>query len=95
MQKKKQYTVVLQYLDVLHGRLLGSYVNFHFPGVDHEGRQDITVLISVVTQRGVLVVGIAYGCPYYKDPAIFHLFLKYHKGKIVYSLLSICLCASP
>ena len=47
--------------------------------LDHEGRQDIAVLISVVTQRGVLVVGIAYGCPYYKDPAIFHLFLKYHK----------------
>ena len=45
----------------------------------NEGRQDIAVLISVVMQRGVLVVGIAYGCPYYKDPAIFHLFLKYHK----------------
>ena len=116
----------LQYLDVLHGRLLGSHVNFHwqlgghnnhqpcssndishcsssqvsgswhgFPGVDHEGRRDIAVLISVVTQRGVLVVEIAYGCPYYKDPAIFHLFLNYHKWKIVYSLLTICLCASP
>ena len=124
---------IVVYLDVLHGRLLGSHVNFHwqlnghnnhqpcssndishcsssqvcteldtasgswhgFPGVDHEGRQDIAVLISVVMQRGDLVVGIAYGCPYYKDPAIFHLFLKYHKWKIVYSLLSICLCASP
>ena len=52
------------------------------------------VLISVVTQRGILVVGIAYGCPYFKDPAIFHLLLKYYKWKIVYSLLSICLCAS-
>ena len=58
--------------------LIGS-PQLSFPGVDHEGRQDIAVLISVVTQRGVLVVGIAYGCPYYKDPAIFHLFLKYHK----------------
>ena len=29
-----------------------------FPGVDHEGRQDFAVLISVVTQI-VLVVGIA------------------------------------
>ena len=47
----------LHYLDVLHGRLLGSNVNF-------------------------------------KDPAIFHLFLKYHKWKIVYSLLSICLSGS-
>ena len=36
---------------------------------------------------------IAYGCPYYKDPAIFHLFLKYHKWKIVYFLLNICLSA--
>ena len=50
-----------------------------FPGVDHEGRQDFAVLISMVTQRGVLAVGIAYGCPYYKDLVIFHLFLKYHK----------------
>ena len=40
----------------------------------HEGRQDVAVLISVVTQRGVLVVRIAYGCPYYKDPAIFTCF---------------------
>ena len=24
--------------------------------------------------RGTLVVGIAYGCPYYKGSAIFHLF---------------------
>ena len=39
----------------------------------------VAVLISMVTQRGVLVVRIAYGCPYYKDPAIFRLFLKYHK----------------
>ena len=41
--------------------------------------QHLAVLISVVTQRGVLAVRIAYGCLYYKDPAIFHLFLKYHK----------------
>ena len=31
-------------------------------------------MISVVTQRGTLVVGIAHGCPYYKGPAIFYLF---------------------
>ena len=80
---------------VCYGHLTASGSWHGFPGVDHEGRQDIAVLISVVTQRGVLVVGIAYGCPYYKDPAIFHLFLKYHKWKIVYSLLTICLCASP
>ena len=47
-----------------------------FPGVDHEGHQDIAVLISVVTQRGILVVGIVYGCPYFKDPATFSLVSK-------------------
>ena len=62
-----------------YGHLSASGSCHGFPGVDHEGRQDIAVLISVVTQRGVLVVGIAYGCPYFKDPAIFHFFLKYHK----------------
>ena len=75
----------LHNLDVLHGRLLGSLVYFHwqlggsrqgFPGVDHEGHQDCVVLISVVTQRGILVVGIVYGCPYFKDPAIFSLVSK-------------------
>ena len=50
--------------------------------------------LFIVVFQTVLVVRIAYGCPYYKDPAIFHLFLKYHKWKIVYSLLSICLSAS-
>ena len=52
-----------------------------FPGVDHEGHQDSAVLISVVTQRGILVVGIVYGCPYFKDPATFSLVSKYHKWK--------------
>ena len=33
-------------------------------------------MISVVTQRGTLVVGIAYGCPYYMGPAIFYLFFQ-------------------
>ena len=47
-----------------------------FPGVDHEGHQACVVLISVVTQRGILVVGIVYGCPYFKDPAIFSLVSK-------------------
>ena len=47
-----------------------------FPGVDHEGHQDCVVLISVVTQRGILVVGIVYGCPYFKDAAIFSLVSK-------------------
>ena len=47
-----------------------------FPGVDHEGRQDSAVLISLVTQRGILVVGIVYGCPYFKDPATFSLVSK-------------------
>ena len=75
------------------GHLTASGSWHGFPGVDHEERQDVAVLISVVTQRGVLVVRIAYGCLYYKDPGIFHLFLKYHKWKIVYSLLSICLAA--
>ena len=44
--------------------------------VDHEGRQACTVLISAVTRRGALVVGIAYGCPNYNSPAIFNLFCK-------------------
>ena len=77
------------------GHLTASGSWHGFPGVDHEGRQDVAVLISVVTQRGVLVVRIAYGCPYYKDPAIFHLFLKYHKWKIVYSLLNHVPCCNP
>ena len=47
---------------------------FAFPGVDHEGHHACTILISVVMQRGALVVGIAYGGPYYKSPAIFHVF---------------------
>ena len=33
-------------------------------------------MISVVTQRGALVVGIVYGCPYYTGTAVFHLFFK-------------------
>ena len=41
-----------------------------------EGHQDSAVLISVVTQRGILVVGIVYGCPYFKDPATFSLVSK-------------------
>ena len=47
--------------------------------------------------RGTLVVGIAYGCPYYKGSAIFSLvfFFKYHKWKIVYSLQTLCRSASP
>ena len=52
-----------------------------FPGVDLEGRQACTVLISAVKQRGALVVRIAYGCPYYKGPAIFHLFRKVSQVK--------------
>ena len=61
-------------LDVLRGRLLGS-------PIDHEGRQACSVLISVVTQMGALVAGIAYGCPYYKGPAIFHLLGKVPQAK--------------
>ena len=46
--------------------------------------------------RGTLAVGIAYGRPHYKGSAIFSLVLfKYHKRKIVYSLESLCHCASP
>ena len=52
-----------------------------FPAVDHEGHQACTVLISKVTQRGALVVRIAIGCPYYKSPAIFHLFCKLPQTK--------------
>ena len=33
-------------------------------------------MISVVTQRDTLVVGMTYGYPYYMGPAIFHLFFK-------------------
>ena len=57
-------------------RLTASGSCSDFPGVDHEGRQACTVLISVVTQRGALVVRITYGCPYYKSPANFRLFCK-------------------
>ena len=46
-----------------------------FPGVDHEGRQACLVLISVVTQRGALVLRTAYGCPF------FHLFGKVPQAK--------------
>ena len=46
--------------------------------------------------RGTLVVGMVYGYPYYKGSAIFSLVIfKYHKWKIVYSLQSLCPCASP
>ena len=46
--------------------------------------------------RGTLVVGIAYGYPYCKGSAIFSLvYFKYHKWKIVYSLETLCRCASP
>ena len=54
--------------------LIGSCSDL--PGVDHEGHQACTILISIVTQMVALVVGIAYGCPYYKSSAIFHLFCK-------------------
>ena len=53
-----------------HEVLVNFLVNFH------EGHQDSAVLISVVTQRGILVVGIVYGCPYFKDPATFSLVSK-------------------
>ena len=46
-----------------------------FPGCGNPD-QDSAVLISVVTQRGILVVGIVYGCPYFKDPATFSLVSK-------------------
>ena len=71
----------LHYLDVLHGRLLGSHVNFHWQLGGHEGRQDSAVLIFVVTQRGVLVVGTAYGCPYYKGSSDFSLVSKVPQRK--------------
>ena len=46
--------------------------------------------------RETLVVGMAYGYPYYKGSAIFSLvFFKYHKWKIVYFLQTLCRCASP
>ena len=46
--------------------------------------------------RGTLVIGIAYGYPYCKGSATFSLvYFKYHKWKIVYSLQTLCLCASP
>ena len=46
--------------------------------------------------RGTLVVGIAYGCPYYKGLAIFSLvFLSTTSEKIVYTVESLCRCASP
>ena len=35
----------------------------------------------MVTQRETLVVGIAYDCPYYTGPAIFHLFFKVPRVK--------------
>ena len=45
---------------------------YDFPGVDHEGRQTCRYDFRGHT-RGTLVVGIAYGCPYYKGSAIFSL----------------------
>ena len=38
--------------------------------------QACSVLISVLTCKGALVIRIALGCLYYKSPAIFHLFCK-------------------
>ena len=46
--------------DVLRGRLLGNHNDFHW----HDFRGHT---------RGTFVVGIAYGCPYYKGSAIFSL----------------------
>ena len=40
--------------------LTASESRSYFSGVDHEGRQACSVLIFVVTQRGVLVLRIAY-----------------------------------
>ena len=42
-----------------YGRLTANGSCSDFPGVDHEGRQACLVLISVVTQREVLVLRIA------------------------------------
>ena len=36
-----------------------------FPGVDHKGRQACSVLISVVTQSGALVLRIAYDSSFF------------------------------
>ena len=44
-------------------------------------RQACSGLISLVMQRGALVLRIAHGCPCYKDPAILHLFCKVPKVK--------------
>ena len=71
--------------DVLRGRLLGTTMDVKLVGYDFRGHT-----------RWTLVVGIAYGCPYYKGSAIFSLvFFKYHKWKIVYSLQSLCRSANP
>ena len=43
-----------------------------FPGVDHEDVKLVGYDFRGHT-RGTLVVGIAYGCPYYKGSAIFSL----------------------
>ena len=44
---------------------LGGNINhpiLQSQAVGHEGRQAFSVLISVVTQRGAFVLGIASGC---------------------------------
>ena len=58
--------------------LIGSpqLLSFWFPRSRPRRTSNFSVMISVVTQRAALVVGIAYGCPYYTGPAIFHFFFK-------------------
>ena len=48
--------IITEKFDALRGRLLGN--------------RKFSVIISVVTQSETLVAVIAYGCPYYTDPAI-------------------------
>ena len=55
-----------------------SESRFNFPEVGHKGRQACSVLISVVTQRGALVLRTAYGCPT-KALRFFSCCVKYHK----------------
>ena len=88
--------IITDKFDVLRGNEGRQTCRLWFLG--HEGYDFLTSFVTTKDvklvgydfrghTRGTLVVGIAYGCPYYKGSAIFSLvFFKYHKWKIVYSL---------
>ena len=67
--------ILTEKFDVLRGRLLGNHNDFHWLDSQESTTKDVKLFGYDFRghTRGTLVVGIAYGYPYYKGSAIFSL----------------------